>query len=116
MRVPGRRRLFGAALLALSGWFGLLPARAAPATPVTLHFWAAWDPTKSDAINGMHQIALFEQSHPNIKIDTQVIAFDALHDKLITSVVGGDAPDISWGLVEWLGELNRMGALPDLTP
>lgn len=92
-----------------------LTSLAAQAAPVTLNFWAAWDPTKSDGIEGAKQIALFEKSHPDIRVKTQIIAFDALHDKLITSVVGGDAPDISWGLVEWLGELNRMRALPDLT-
>ena len=106
-------RFRGAALvLALAGSLLALPARAAP---VTLNFWVAWDPTKSDGIDATKQIQLFEQAHPNIKVKIQVIAFDALHDKLITSVVGGDAPDISWGLVEWLGELNRMRALADLT-
>lgn len=106
------RRHIAAALLALAGSLAGLPAKAAP---VTLNFWAAWDPTKSDAIEATRQIKLFEQSHPDIHVNIQVIAFDALHDKLITSVVGGDAPDISWGLIEWLGELNRMGALADLT-
>ena len=101
-----------AIVLALATSLLALPARAAP---VTLNFWVAWDPTKSDGIDATKQIALFEQTHPDIKVNIQVIAFDALHDKLITSVVGGDAPDISWGLVEWLGELNRMGALADLT-
>lgn len=111
------RRHIAAALLAFAGSLGGLTAASLPAraAPVTLNFWAAWDPTKSDGIEGMHQVKLFEAAHPDIKINVQVIAFDALHDKLITSVVGGAAPDISWGLVEWLGELNRMGALADLT-
>ncbi|MCB8881446.1 sugar ABC transporter substrate-binding protein [Acidisoma cellulosilytica] len=112
MKARRYRCHLAAAFLFIAGGFASVPAHAAP---VTLNFWAAWDPTKSDGIDGMKQIALFEQSHPDIKVNVQVIAFDALHDKLITSVVGGDAPDISWGLVEWLGELNRMGALPDLS-
>ena len=45
----------------------------------------------------------------------QNITYDALHDKLLTALAGGDAPDLSWGLPEWLGELSRMGALRDLT-
>lgn len=112
MKARGYRAHLAAAFLALAGSLTSLPAWAAP---VTLNFWAAWDPTKSDGIDGMRQIAMFEKSHPNIKVNVQVIAFDALHDKLVTSVVGGDAPDISWGLVEWLGELDRMGALADLS-
>lgn len=112
MKARINRGRAAALLLAVAG---CLTSLAAQAAPVTLNFWAAWDPTKSDGIEGARQIKLFEQSHPDIKVKTQIIAFDALHDKLVTSVVGGDAPDISWGLVEWLGELNRMRALPDLT-
>jgi multiple sugar transport system substrate-binding protein len=93
-----------------------LVATQVHAEPVTLNFWVAWDPQQADAIAATKQIASFQQSHPNIKISVQNIAFGALHDKLITSIAGGDAPDVSWGLIEWLGELNRMNALADLTP
>jgi len=93
-----------------------LLASAVRAEPVTLDFWVAWDPTQADAKAAIGQIAEFEKTHPNIKIKTQTIAFDALHDKLTASVAAGQAPDLSWGLVEWLGELNRMNALADLTP
>ena len=93
-----------------------LLASAARAEPVTLDFWVAWDPTQADAKAAIGQIAEFEKAHPDIKIKTQTIAFDALHDKLTASVAAGQAPDLSWGLVEWLGELNRMNALADLTP
>ena len=95
---------------------GLLLALPAMAEPVTLRFWVAWDPAQPDAKAMQAQIAAFEQAHPDIRIETQNIAFSALHDKLVTAVAGGDAPDISWGLPEWFGELYRMGALLDLTP
>lgn len=85
------------------------------AEPITLHFWAAWDPALPDAKIAQQKIAAFEASHPGVKIDVQDMAFGALHDKLITAIAGGQAPDVSWGLIEWLGELNRMGALADLT-
>ena len=106
------RSRLAAIVLVLAGSLAWLPAHAAP---VTLNFWVSWDPTKSDGIEGARQIKMFEQTHPGVTVDIQVIAFDALHDKLLTSVIGGDAPDISWGLVEWLGELDRMGGLVDLT-
>ncbi|RKP46676.1 ABC transporter substrate-binding protein [Pararobbsia silviterrae] len=108
-------RLFKIGLLVGSLLASLLATRVY-ADPVTLRFWVAWDPQQADAIAATKQIEAYEQAHPNIKIDIQNIAFGALHDKLITSIAGGDAPDVSWGLIEWLGELNRMNALADLTP
>jgi multiple sugar transport system substrate-binding protein len=102
--------------LLLGSLLAPLAANAAWAEPVTLDFWVAWDPTQADAKAAMTKIAEFEQAHPDIKIKTQTIAFEALHDKLVTSIAGGDAPDLSWGLIEWLGEFNRMNALADLTP
>ena len=87
----------------------------ARAESVTLNFWAAWDPTLTEVKAAQGKIAAFEAAHPNIRIATQTIAYDALHDKLVAAVSGGDAPDLSWGLSEWLGELHRMGALADLS-
>jgi len=104
------------ALLAASVALSLLTgATAAMAEPVTINFWVAWTPGQPDAKASEAAIAEFETDHPDIKIKTQVISYDALHDKLITAIAGGDAPDMSWGLMEWFGELDRMGALADLT-
>jgi ABC-type glycerol-3-phosphate transport system substrate-binding protein len=92
-----------------------LAAPAIAADPVTLHFWVAWDPQQADGIAAKKEIAAYEEAHPGVKIDVQNITYDALHDKLLTALAGGDAPDLSWGLPEWLGELSRMGALRDMT-
>ncbi len=92
---------------------GIGAARAAP--PVTLHFWVAWDPALPDAKIAQNKIAAFEKLHPDITIDVQDMSFAAMHDKLVTAIAGGQPPDVSWGLAEWLGEMNRMGALADLT-
>jgi len=92
---------------------GIGTARAAD--PVTLHFWVAWDPALPDAKIAQDGIATFEKLHPDIKIDVQDMSFAAMHDKLITAIAGGQPPDVSWGLSEWLGEMDRMGALADLT-
>lgn len=78
-------------------------------------FWVSWSPGNDDAIAAEKAIAEFEKANPDIDIVTQIISYDSLHDKLITAISGGDAPDISWGLSEWFGELNRMGALADLS-
>jgi multiple sugar transport system substrate-binding protein len=82
---------------------------------VTINFWVSWDPQQMDGIAAKKEIAAYEQAHPGVKIDVQNITYDALHGKLLTALAGGDAPDLSWGLPEWLGELNRMDALRDLT-
>jgi len=92
-----------------------VPLAARAADLVTLHFWAAWDPSLPDARIAQDKIKAFEAAHPDIKIDVQVMSFGAMHDKLVTAIAGGQPPDVSWGLSEWLGELNRMGALADLT-
>lgn len=106
------RRSFLAAGVALPL---LVTATGAWASQTTINFWTAWDPSQADAKAGEAAIAAFEKANPDIKIKTQVIAYDALHDKLVTAIAGGDAPDLSWGLIEWFGELNKMGALADLT-
>jgi multiple sugar transport system substrate-binding protein len=100
-----------AAALAVCGFAAPLAA----ADPVTLHFWVAWTPEATDAIAAKKEIGDYEAAHPNVKIDVQNITYDAMHDKLLTALAGGDAPDLSWGLPEWLGELSRMGALRDMT-
>jgi ABC-type glycerol-3-phosphate transport system substrate-binding protein len=108
--MKGLKRIFAATIAA----FCLIGAAYA-ADPVTLHFWVAWDPQNADGIAAKAEIADYEKSHPGITIDVQNITYDALHSKLLTALAGGDAPDLSWGLPEWLGELSRMGALRDLT-
>ncbi len=105
----GFRRSFLLAALALP-----LLGGVAAAEPVTLNFWTAWDPSLAEVQAAKVKIADFEAAHPDIRIATQVIAYDALHDKLVAAIAGGDAPDLSWGLSEWLGELKRMGALADV--
>ncbi len=104
-------RGLAAAAVAIFGFAG----QALAADPVTLNFWVSWSPDEADARAAKTEIAAYEQAHPGVKIDVQNITYDALHDKLLTALAGGDAPDLSWGLPEWLGELNKMGALRDLT-
>ena len=89
---------------------------AARAADVTLQFWTSEEPGSAEAKKNADEVARFETSHPGVHVAIQQITFAALHDKLITAAAAGDAPDVSWGLIEWLGELNRMGALLDLQP
>ena len=107
-----------------TGWrlgvaLGLALAAGSPvarAADVTLQFWTSEEPGSAEAKKNADEIARFEAAHPGVHVAIQQITFAALHDKLITAAAAGDAPDVSWGLIEWLGELNRMGALLDLQP
>ena len=83
--------------------------------PVTLNYWVAWTPGSTEEKNSKEQIKKFEEENPNIKINTQLVSFDMMHDKLVVSGSSGNAPDLSWGLSEWFGEFNKMGLLMDLT-
>jgi multiple sugar transport system substrate-binding protein len=82
---------------------------------VTLEYWSADDPSMKETKDSELKIKEFEASHPNIKVNTQYINYEMLHDKLITAINAGDAPDISWGLPEWFGEFNHFDALLDMT-
>jgi multiple sugar transport system substrate-binding protein len=106
--------IFRRQMLAMAALFPLLAAGPAQAEPTTLTYWVAWDPLQAEAKAAQAAITEFEAANPDIKVKTQVIAYDALHDKLVTALAGGDAPDMAWGLGEWLGEFNKMGVLADL--
>ncbi|WP_267356204.1 MULTISPECIES: sugar ABC transporter substrate-binding protein [unclassified Methylobacterium] len=107
--------IFRRHMLAMAALFPLLAAGPACAEPTTLTYWVAWDPLQAEAKAAQAAIVDFEAANPDIKVKTQVIAYDALHDKLVTALAGGDAPDITWGLSEWFGEFNKMGVLADLS-
>ncbi len=94
----------------------LLPVSGLAAEPITLQFWEGEQPGTPETAENAKQIASFEAPHPGVHVQIQDLEFGAMHDKLVTSIAAGDAPDVSWGRIEWRGECNRMGALPDLTP
>ncbi|WP_424768743.1 ABC transporter substrate-binding protein [Paenibacillus sp. sgz302251] len=81
---------------------------------ITLQYWNADDPSMAQTAEG--KIKQFETEHPNIKIEMQYISYEMLHDKLVTAINAGDAPDVSWGLPEWLGEFYAIDSLLDLKP
>ncbi|ROT32959.1 ABC transporter substrate-binding protein [Micromonospora sp. HM5-17] len=60
-------------------------------------------------------IDLFEQKHPNIKVNTSFGAFDAYFQKLSTQIAGGDAPDVIQMDRAYLREYADRNALRDLT-
>ncbi|EAC9516162.1 sugar ABC transporter substrate-binding protein, partial [Listeria monocytogenes] len=79
-----------------------------------LVFWSGATKGNKDQIHEEELIKEYSEKN-NIEIDYQLFNWDQLKDKIITSVAADDAPSITWGLGEWYGEFNNMGALADLS-
>ncbi|UOQ86977.1 ABC transporter substrate-binding protein [Gracilibacillus salinarum] len=82
---------------------------------ITLEYWVGWSPGEENAIESKKLIEQYEKENPNININIQELNYDMIHDKLVTGITAGDVPDLSWGLGEWVADLNGMGGLMDLT-
>ena len=57
----------------------------------------------------------FEKENPGTKVNVTVIPFDAAHDKIATSIAGGQTPDVSLVGTTWVSEFAGSKAL-DPTP
>ncbi len=57
----------------------------------------------------------FEKNHPNIKIKLQQLSWDFGHDKLVTSLIAGNAPDIFEIGSTWGPQFSQSGVLKDIT-
>ena len=57
----------------------------------------------------------FTEEYPDVTVNVTAIAWDIAHDRLITSVAGGQTPDITQLGTTWMGEFASIGAL-DATP
>lgn len=51
--------------------------------------------------------ASYEASHPDVKINLEVVNWDNLYDKLTTDVAGGSAPDVSIVGTRWLTDFVK---------
>ncbi|MCB2156606.1 extracellular solute-binding protein [bacterium] len=56
----------------------------------------------------------FEEDHPGTTINTQAVPWGGAHDRLITAVAGGIAPDVTQLGTTWVPEFAAMGALRNL--
>ena len=51
---------------------------------------------------------------PDVTVNVTPIAWDVAHDKLLTSVAGGETPDVSQMGTTWMGEFAKTGALEEV--
>lgn len=57
----------------------------------------------------------FMEDNPDATVEVTAIPWDAAHDKIATSIAGGQTPDVSLIGTTWMGEFAQTGAL-DPTP
>ncbi len=92
---------------------------AAPvaAEPTTITFWHTYGEGGNSAQTKVLQeqlIPAFQKAHPDIKVVAQNVVQDAFHQKLITAIGGGTAPDVARVDIAWITELANIGALAQL--
>ncbi|WP_025680645.1 ABC transporter substrate-binding protein [Paenibacillus massiliensis] len=80
---------------------------------VTLEFWTiALQPTFTDYFNQV--IADYEQAHPNVRVEWKDYPYDAITNKLLTSISGGDSPDVVNLNTEFASQMGTKGAVLDM--
>ncbi len=81
---------------------------AAEEKPQEVTFWYHFDDPET-ALNPL--IEKFEAENPGITIKAERVAWDVYNQKLLTSVAGGNPPDVAQVKLWWQPQLVEMGAL-----
>jgi multiple sugar transport system substrate-binding protein len=91
-------------------------AQAGPkAEVVKLNFATyVWQPTTVAATKSI--VASFNQSHPGIQVMILPVDVNSVHDKLLTSFVGGTAADVIHDEAADIAGFTQQGYLANLTP
>lgn len=81
--------------------------------PVTVEFWTiSLQPAFTDLYNRL--IAEYEEANPHVTVKWVDLPYDAVHEKLVTAIAGGTAPDVVNLNSEFALSLASEGALVDL--
>lgn len=93
----------------------VVTAAPPPAEPVTItYFTFSAAPDHLEELDRMIQI--FEESHPNIKVEVETAPFGDYFTKLQALIAGGEAPDVFELNYENFVSFAAKGVLLDLTP
>lgn len=85
-----------------------------PEQKIRIEFWTLQlSPTFNSYFNEL--ISEYERTHPNITIRWVDVPYDAAIQKLLSSAVAGNAPDVVNLSADFLAKFNGMGALADLS-
>ncbi|MGZ6269558.1 MAG: extracellular solute-binding protein [Candidatus Limnocylindrales bacterium] len=97
---------------------GASPSGAAPSSggePITLHVLLMKQAAYSDT-DVAAMTKAFNVDHPNITIVPEFVAYDALHDKIVTAQVGGGGVyDLILVDTPWPAEMVKAGIITDIT-
>lgn len=102
----------GAALTACSG--GAPTSTPSAGGPVTLRFmfWGS-----GDRVERFQKVcAAFTEKYPNITVEPEFGAIDAIRTKVSVGMAGKNLPDVMWVLADLQPQLVSDGHLMDLTP
>src|SRR5436190_9540770 len=81
--------------------------------PVTLHnLFQQQAGYSADDLAGM--TARFEKAHPNIKVNNTLVAYEALHDKIVSAAPAGTY-DVVLGDCIWPAEFGSKGIVKDMS-
>lgn len=81
--------------------------------PVTVEFWTiSLQPAFTDLYNRL--IAEYEAENPHVTVKWVDLPYDAVHEKLVTAIAGGTAPDVVNLNSEFALTLGAQGALVDM--
>jgi len=109
-----KRRLFALCMvLALVVPLGVTQAQGGET--VTLKFWHTYNETSTE--NQMlveTLIPMFEEAYPNIKVESVPFPYDDFRQALVTSMAGGEGPDLARLDIIWSPEFADLGALTAL--
>jgi multiple sugar transport system substrate-binding protein len=94
---------------------GAAQAGSARQNVVNLNFATfVWQPTTVKATNAI--VAAWNKSHPSIQVQILPVDVNAVHDKLLTSFVGGTSADIVHDEAADIPGFFQQGYLANLTP
>lgn len=92
----------------------VVTATPPPSGPVTITFWNAYNAQAEEPYVEKTLIPAFEASHPGITVQAVNIPYDQFHQKLLTAIAGGTAPDVARLDIIWVPEFANLGALVPL--
>ena len=92
---------------------GAACSQSASSQNVTVTFWHGYNPDETKVFNEK-VVPAFQQAHPNITIQAQAVPYYTFHKKLLTSIAGGQAPDLIRADIIWVPEFADLGALVPL--
>src|SRR5579859_1141757 len=107
-------RAVGPALLCLAVLLGPASLTTAAQSTVTLKVW--YMPNGGDPAGAMQtEIDAFNQAHPDIAIDAQVVDWGSAFTRIQTGIQGGDAPCITQVGTTWVPGFSAMGGFRPFT-